>query len=244
VYLDDSTLKSSADILYIYTDVLAFTEQETVISPPSNGTIQIIARVITADTPVHLKIVSVAGSSCAISIYASVVDQPNTISADGLSPMTLRLGPGSGNVGVTLGVFPEGPQLGELKRYSTDNHSDFQSSLQTQLRIALALFWRSTSIAISLCSHVATTTLKPNQYPLINTQAVSLGQQLAVQAMTGPDVSYIPVLAMDDYMDTLQTALDAVSALKISIIDSKTRNRLSRIRNRHGASCCSMRSTS
>lgn len=215
VYLDASTvLQKPAHRLYIYTDVLAFTEQEIVMSPPKNAVIQIFARVLTANTPVKLKLVPADGSSCAIAIYASVLDQPITVSTGDFDPVTLELGPGTGNVGVSLAVRNGKLEHEYETRYSADQHPDFQASLQTQLRIALALFWRSPSIAISICAHVAAATTHPARYPLINVQAVALGQQLAAQAMTGPNSSYFPVLVINQYMHTLQTASNAVAVFE------------------------------
>ncbi|KAI0453830.1 hypothetical protein F5B21DRAFT_525467 [Xylaria acuta] len=215
VYLDGSSLlKTEALRVYVYADVLALTELESVLLPPSNATIQVVARVITADGPVHLNFNPPTGSSCAISLYASVVDQPISVSAGGSDRATLDLGPGTDNVGVAVAFTPDTVATEYLKNYLTDGHADFQASLQTQLRIALALFWKNTAIAISLCAHVATLTVSPQKYPLINAQAVALGQQLAAQAMTGPNTSYAPVLKISEYLDTMDSALQAVSAFE------------------------------
>lgn len=184
------------------------------ISPPSNATIQIIARVITADGPVHLDINPPSGSSCAISLYASIVDQPISISAGGSNPTTLQLGPETGNVGVVAAFTSDAVLTEYQKSYFLDNHAEFQAVLQTQLRIALALFWRNPAVAISLCAHVATVTVSPQQQPLINAQAVALGQQLAAQVMTGPNTSYAPVLKISEYLDTMGAAVEAVSAFE------------------------------
>ncbi|KAI0521854.1 hypothetical protein F5B22DRAFT_506471 [Xylaria bambusicola] len=214
VYLDGSSLlKTTASRIYIYADVLALTELETVLTPPANATIQIVARVLTADGPVHLKFNQSSGS-CVISLYASIVDQPISVSAAGSNLTTLELGSGTGNVGVVAG-FTSGSVIIEYqKRYFIDTHADFQLLLQTQLRVALALFWRNISISVSLCAHVATVTVLPQQYPLINAQAVALGQQLSARAMTGSDASYAPVLKISEYLNTMDSALDALSAFE------------------------------
>ena len=100
VYLDGSTLlERLVKELYIYTDVLAFTGQEITISPGTHGTIQIVTRILTADAAVHLKVLE---TSCVISIYASVIDQPIQISTGDSEPTTLNLGPASGNAGVVI----------------------------------------------------------------------------------------------------------------------------------------------
>jgi hypothetical protein len=207
-------LKTDASRVYIYADVLALTELESVLSPRSNATIQVVARVITADGPVHLNVNPPEGGSCAISLYASVVDQPISVSVGGSSQTTLELGTGTGNLGVVT-VFTSGNLMTEYQnRYFIDGGADFQAGLQTQLRIALAVFWKNTGIAVSLCAHVATMTVSPQQYPLINAQAVALGQQLAVRAMTGPNTSYAPVLKISEYLDTMDSAVQAVSAFE------------------------------
>ncbi|KAE8148376.1 hypothetical protein BDV25DRAFT_141848 [Aspergillus avenaceus] len=215
VYLDSSTLsEKSVDRLYIYTDVLAFTESEVTISPPKASRVYIFTRVLTADAPVNIRLSPAAESTCSVLIYASILDQPVTISAGGSIPTTLQLGPGTGHLGLAAVASGDGLEVEYENLYSVDQHFDFEASLQTQLRIALALFWRNSSIAISLCAHVAAATSKPSQYPLINAQAVSLGQQLAAQAMSGPNSSYVPVLPIDTYMDTLQTAMVATSTFE------------------------------
>ncbi|KAK5634675.1 hypothetical protein RRF57_010388 [Xylaria bambusicola] len=206
VYLDGSSLlKTTASRIYIYADVLALTELETVLTPRANATIQVVARVLTADGPIQLNFNQSSGSSV-ISLYASIVDQPISVSAE--------LGSGTANVGVVAGFTTASVMIEYQKKYFIDTHADFQLLLQTQLRVALALFWRNTAIAVSLCAHVATVTVLPQQYPLINAQAVALGQQLSARAMTGSDVSYAPVLKISEYLDSMDSALDAVSAFE------------------------------
>lgn len=213
VYLEASAaLLPSLLRLNVFSDVLAFTEQETIISPYKNGIIQIMCRVLTADAPVNIVIPSDA--SGAISIYAAIVDQPITV-ATGDDKLTLDLGPESENVGVALG-FSKGKLDYEYeKKYPTSRSDDLKASLNTLLRIALVQFWKNTSIAISLCSYVATMTTNKEDYNLLNTQAVALGQQLAGQAMAGPSMSYAPVLVLNRYKETTQNALNAATAFEL-----------------------------
>ncbi|GKZ26261.1 hypothetical protein AbraIFM66951_004450 [Aspergillus brasiliensis] len=218
VYLDESKIESPADqLLYLYTDVFAFTKPEVTISPEAYAEIQIIARVLTADTPVNLKVVPNTGYH--IYIYASVIDQPISVSLssnDRLEPLLLELGPSTGNVGVRLSVFPDCIDPEYQTAYVRAVDVDLQASLNTQLRVALALFWGNTALAISICSYVASVTSNPalSDYSKINAQAGALGQQLAAQAMTGPDMGYAPVLQVDQYLSTVHDALDAVSAFE------------------------------
>ncbi|KAI0007533.1 hypothetical protein F4779DRAFT_619521 [Xylariaceae sp. FL0662B] len=217
VYVDESILSanSSTELLYIYTDVFAFTEPEITIAAPAYAQIQILARVITATTPVHLKVQPDLDAGYQIYVYTSILDQPITVSTGKSTPVNLELGPGTGNVGVLLSVHTDHINIKYQQGYAHSKDDDFQASLETQLRIAEALFWRSTSLSISLCSHVAVATANPaGFYPQINTQALALGQQLAAQAMTGPDMSYAPVLNIEQYKSTVRDALDTVSAFK------------------------------
>ncbi|KAI1271857.1 hypothetical protein F5Y07DRAFT_403944 [Xylaria sp. FL0933] len=215
VYLDASTvLTAPTNQLYLYTDVLAFTKQETVISPPAYGLIQIVARVLTADNPINLKFVTAGDDGCVVWIYASMLDQPITVSSGTSKPITLTLGLETGNAGVFLTVQPNAISTEYVTDFAAVTREEFQASLETQLRLAQVLFWRKTSIAISLCAYVATVTAHPPSNSEINAQAVALGQQLAAQAMTGPNASYAPALVLESYKATVRDALDAVAAFE------------------------------
>ena len=176
--------------------------------------IHLVARVFTAATPTNLKVVCTKG--CVIWVYVDILDQPITVSAGSAEsdPVPLELGPGTANRGVFLTVDPNGVDAQYKNSFEADKVDDLQSSLETQLRIALVLFWSNPSIAISLCAYVAKATASPPAYPQINTQAVALGQQLAAQAMTGPNMGYAPVLQLDEYRTSVHDALDAVSAFE------------------------------
>ncbi|GAB0136277.1 hypothetical protein EsDP_00004584 [Epichloe bromicola] len=213
VYFDASdALLPSWSRLNVFTDVLAFTAPETSISPHKNGIIQIATRVITANAPV--KIVIPEGAYGGMSIYAAILDQPVTVVAGGESLM-LDLGPDSEYAGLSMS-FNDGKLEYEYEKKYMDSRSDeFKACLNTQLRIALVQFWKNVSIAISLCSYVATMTTDQEYFNLLNTQAVALGQQLAGQALAGPDMSYAPVLTLARYKETTQNALNAATAFEI-----------------------------
>ncbi|KID85265.1 hypothetical protein MGU_07503 [Metarhizium guizhouense ARSEF 977] len=198
-------------LLNIFTDVFALTKHETVISPCKNGTIQITARVLTADAPAT--IVIPPDASGAISIYAAILDQPVTVT-NGSDTLKLDLGPESEYIGVSIG-FSQGKLEHEYeKKYPSTSSDDLKASLNTQLRIALVQFWKNISIAVSLSSYVATMTTNREYFNLLNTQAVAVGQQLAGQAMAGPDMSYAPVLVLDRYKESTQQALNAATAFE------------------------------
>ncbi|GAB1210833.1 hypothetical protein APSETT445_009631 [Aspergillus pseudonomiae] len=213
IYRDESRIvQPPSQLWYAYTDVFAFTQPEVTISPEAYGSMQIIARVLTADTPTHLKVIP--DTICWIYIYASILDQPLSVSVGDQEPLLLELGPSTGNVGVKMIVFPDHIDLEYQDVYIRAVDEDLQSSLETQLLIALVLLWRNPSIATSICSYVASVTsdLALNFYAQINTQAVALGQQLVAQAMMGQDIS--PALKIDQYMSTVRDALDAVTTFE------------------------------
>ncbi|KAK5994343.1 hypothetical protein PT974_04817 [Cladobotryum mycophilum] len=197
VFLDASTvLNPGLHSLHIYTDVLGFMAEDIIITPAKNGIVQIVARVLTAAKPVTLRV--------------PLATRP---------PVPCRfmrpyLGTDTDNVGVVV-AFDNGEVITEyLKRYPDDSHAELQASLETELRIALAQFWENSSIAISICAHVAAITANQKIYSMLNTQAVALGQQLAGRVMAGQDMTHAPVLVLDTYKETMQLALDAASAFQ------------------------------
>ncbi|KAE8342030.1 hypothetical protein BDV24DRAFT_174133 [Aspergillus arachidicola] len=182
IYLDESKIiKPPSQLWYAYTDIFAFTQPDITIFPEAYGSIQIITRVLTADTPINLKVVP--DTICWIYIYASILDQPISMSVGDQEPLSLELGLGTGNVGVKLIVFPDKIDLEYQECYMRAVDEDLRASLNTQLRIARALQWKNTSIATSLCSYVdsVTTDMALGFYSQVNAQAVALGQQLAAK---------------------------------------------------------------
>ncbi|GMF79021.1 unnamed protein product [Aspergillus oryzae] len=178
---ESKIINPPSQLWYAYTDIFAFTKPEITISPEAYASMQIITRVLTADTPINLKIVP--DTICWIYIYASILDQRISVSVDGQEPLLLELGPGTGNVGVKLIVFPDKIDLEYLECYMRAVDEELHASLNTQLCIARALQWNDTAIASSLCSYVVsvTTDIELSFYSQINAQAVALGQQLAAK---------------------------------------------------------------
>ncbi|KAI9648028.1 hypothetical protein NHQ30_002656 [Ciborinia camelliae] len=210
IYMDASeALKTPKTFLYTYSDVLAFTKKETIIEAPDGGMVTIMTRVISATAPTHLKLVTDKG--CIVRIYATIIDQPLKVSVNGSEPILLEIGTGTEYVGVVLTVLPDKINQNYQKSYPKNQDDDFEAQLSAQLRIALVLFWRNTSIAISICAYVAAATTNPPLYNELNTQAAALGQQLAAQTITGPDMNYAPVLVIDDYKSTMNDILKALS---------------------------------
>ncbi|KAE8155242.1 hypothetical protein BDV25DRAFT_134990 [Aspergillus avenaceus] len=216
VYLGDDVFGSlPAQLSYYYTDVFAFTKPKVTISAPEFSLVQIFARVLTADTPVELNAVPDPDSEgFQIQFYASKLDQPITVSTANAKPVSLELGPGTGNMGALLTVRQGKIIVRYTDLYFRDENDRLKASLETQLRIASSLFWTSTSIATDLCSYITQVTANPPLYSQINTQAAALGQQLTAQAMTGPDMDYAPVLKIDNYMTTVRDGVAVVSAFQ------------------------------
>ncbi|CDM30769.1 hypothetical protein DTO013E5_585 [Penicillium roqueforti] len=212
ILLDAPTvLDFSMHNLYIYADVLVFPASEITISPAASGIVQILARVLTAAAPITLLIPPGDAATCAISIYAPVLDQPISVRTGDSKPITLELGPTTANVGVIL-TFSGGEVTADYqKRYPTDNHPELQASLETELRNALSGFWKNSSVGISICAYVAAITHNQKAYSMLNTQAAALGQQLAGRAIAGPNMSYAPTLPLDTYEKTAKLALAAAS---------------------------------
>lgn len=215
VFLDASVaLDPGMHSLNVYTDVLAFMTEDITIDPAKYGTVNIVARVLTAAKPVTLRVPSGDAATSAISIYARVLDQPISVCTGDSEPVALDLGADTENVGAAV-AFDNGNIIVEyLKKYPYDSHPELQASLETELRIALVQFWINSSIAISICSYVAVITAGQKSYTMLNTQAVALGQQLAGRVMAGQNMTYAPVLVLDTYEKTMQLALTAASAFE------------------------------
>lgn len=98
-------MNPSVQLQYLYADVFAFTQSEITIAPVAYTDIQVIARVLTADQPVHLSL-SPDVSGFRLWIFAFILDQPVSVSVAGEKPIVLELGPGTENMGVRLSVFP------------------------------------------------------------------------------------------------------------------------------------------
>ncbi|KAE8371743.1 hypothetical protein BDV26DRAFT_275485 [Aspergillus bertholletiae] len=217
VYLTSTELIDSLiyNVMYIYIDILAFDSPEVTLSPTADSMFVLTARVLTADAPVTLKVHPAPNTGCVIRIYASILDQPVTVqSPDPSQSVRLELGPENDHLGAVVTVGTSSISVAYYQEYFDLPDEVFQAMLATQLRIAQALFWQKPSISISLCAHGATATARPALYPELNAQAVALGQQLAAQAMTGPDTTYAPALTISQYRRTVEDAINALEAFE------------------------------
>ncbi|TGO09626.1 hypothetical protein BTUL_0159g00110 [Botrytis tulipae] len=204
VFLNTSAvLPHSMSRVNTYSDVLAL-EQTTIIAPNDNGTILIVSRVLTSNGPVTLTVPRGLTTTCVVSIYTSVINQPITVATgDNTRRIALdQIGTGKVNAGVIVVFSPNGLQVEYQRYYPSTTSKELQASLNTQLQIGLIQFWRNSSIAISLCSH---------QEHLVSNW---LAQQLAGQAMAGKNMSYAPVLVLSRYKETTQAALNAAAAFE------------------------------
>ncbi|RAL12818.1 uncharacterized protein BO97DRAFT_343662 [Aspergillus homomorphus CBS 101889] len=215
----------------IYTDILALTEPEIQMSADELTDLEVNARVITADQPVHLNMSKSGAKKCVMVIYAAVLDQPISVSIEGDQRTELELGVDFGHLQAEI-KFDDG----KLEVYYSDRHGDDQTSvyqafLDTELRVALSVCWSYPAVAILICSFVAKSAATAGSHALSKAQAVSLGQQLAAHAMTGPDSYYAPTLTFDEYVVTLdsqrqaaenfQEQYEAFQAAKNQVDDAK-----------------------
>ncbi|KAL4802413.1 hypothetical protein BDV18DRAFT_163817 [Aspergillus unguis] len=220
VYLDaKQALNSDLATVGIFTDVLVFTEEKTVIKLPVSGSFSIHSRLLTTPPKAHLELAPQPGQGGAVLIYASEIEGEITYSVSGSTSVSkIELGLGSKHVAVTLVVEAGKVEAIYQEAYGAvaEYHEYFQQLLDTQLRIATVLFWSKPEISFSLASHVAKASLQSTEGPggLVNMQAVSLGQQLTAQAMTGPNMNFFPVLQVGSYKETLQTAIDPADAFE------------------------------
>lgn len=216
IYLDGiAVLKQPLTDCEIYTDVLAFAgTDEVILSLGEDTTIEINARVLTADQPVHLNMTKKGAQSSAIMIYTAVVDQPVSISVEGKQLTTLELGVDSGNFGAEIAFTGGQLSVSYASGHDYDATAFYQAYLDTELRVALALFWARPAIAISICAYVARSTYGTGAHSLSNAQAVALGQQLAAHALAGSNANYAPTLPFKTYHDTMLDQLAAAQTFE------------------------------
>ncbi|OJJ96584.1 hypothetical protein ASPACDRAFT_1874688 [Aspergillus aculeatus ATCC 16872] len=171
--------------------------------------LEVNARVITADQPVHLNMSKTGAKKCIMVIYAAVLDQAISVSIEGDQRTELDLGVDSGHLQAEI-KFDDGKlEVSYSDRHGDDRTAAYQAFLDTELRVALAVCWSSPAVAISICSWVAKSVATAGSHALSQAQAVSLGQQLAAHAMTGSDSYYAPTLTFDEYVLTLETQRQA-----------------------------------
>ncbi|KNG88049.1 hypothetical protein ANOM_004109 [Aspergillus nomiae NRRL 13137] len=225
-------------------DVLGFHPDTTVDLSKTAGGIQLYGRVLTADSPVNIKLQAKNVAAGSFTIYGTTLDQKFTYSIDGVDGVdgkvqnTLSLGPGTGNIGLDIVIDKStkpAVTTAWIKDYSLcwDNYR-LVDTLATQLRIASILFWSHPDLALALTVYVGLCTGSSAKYDgSTNLQAVSLGQQLAIQKLLGPTGNYVPVLAVDKYIDSQTLLLNTGEAFQTQYQRFQDRN--NDLRDRHAA---------
>ncbi|TRM69545.1 hypothetical protein BD626DRAFT_390571 [Schizophyllum amplum] len=221
VFTDLGTLKTDeAEFTFVYTDVLALTPGSSVRLPlPDLASINLYARIVTADQPVTIELVTSSQRTAQVMLWATYIDQPVSVTLAGRpTPQLLDLGVKSGNVGVSIIASNGNLSITYIRDYDDQDldspTSDLSRMFATQLRIASTLFWIQPTIASSLTWHVVRATCQSYGCALLNVQASALQQQLNAAQLAGPGMSYAPVLKLDYYKSTINVVLDAGAAFQ------------------------------
>lgn len=207
VYLEyPKIVPDGIKIFRAFADVIALGMQTEIDLSKSKLTM-LAARVLTADSDVNLEFIPVESQECAMSIYAAILDRPLSYSVKGTNYKGVldwkpKLGDTKTYVGVRI-IFHSGskePKIEYLEKYvDALPQAQLLQSMKTQIRVASVLFWTKPAIATSLARYLASATAKLENQGMLNLQAVTLGQQLAAQAIVGPNMSYAPVLRAGEY---------------------------------------------
>ena len=214
VYVDASTTPIDDNVMtVIAADVFAFESRHVSFLLPKHGILRLYTRTITAPAPLNLDLSIEDDSGGVVEIFASVLDQPITLSCGHQKGISLKLGVGSGNVGARIKLSNGKMNIDYQQHYGNlrTHPKEFRTHLKTQLRIASLLFWGMPYVGVSLTAHVSRACVKGDAGSLLGAQADSLGKQLAAQILAGPDTSFAPVLQLEQYMNTLKAAIDAAA---------------------------------
>ncbi|KAL1861501.1 hypothetical protein VTK73DRAFT_7066 [Phialemonium thermophilum] len=212
----------TATNIYIYGDVLSLEYP----SPPTVNLstwahtrhVSLFGRVMTAMTPIELSIPRIGNDSeplYSFTIWAAHLDQPWRVTyrdADGTETWSqnLELGFETGHLGAKIRRTRGVPVVEYYDSYPADDNPLFEGYLQTELRIATTLFWSHPHMSLSICGFLAKLTANSPEHTQINTQAASLGQQLATRFMLERNLNYVPELDLEQYQDDTQARLDVV----------------------------------
>ena len=198
----------------VYSDIVAFNSTTSTIIVPNGGAVCFYTRVITSPGPLSITLVPAGTSPSLLVIYASKLDQPVTIKSGNSPSVTLSIGGRSANVGVEVSLQAGRVTYDYQRAWDTLEVSapELSLTLNTQLRVASILFWLKPAVADAIVTHVGLVTAKSPQGAMMNISANSIGQQLTASALTGPGVTYAPVLTLDAYKRTLQGAIDTAAA--------------------------------
>jgi hypothetical protein len=204
-----------------FADVISL-QTQTEIDLSKSKLTMLAARVLTANSSMSLEFVPADNQECAVVIYASTLDHPLSYSVKGTSykgVLDWKPKPGDDKtyVGVQI-LFSSGsnkPEIEYLEKYNNAiPQQQLLQSMKTQIRVASVLFWTKPAIATSLASYLASATSKLENQGVMNLQAVTLGQQLAAQAVVGPNMSYAPVLSTDEYEKVVSSLVTTAKAFE------------------------------
>jgi hypothetical protein len=200
------------DTVRAFADVIALDAKVPINLSKLTSTL-LCTRVLTSEANVELEFIpGTKHDESPLIIYAEVQDHPITYSVSGTDYRGTIEVIKKGYVGVMI-WFPDGsdqPRLEYLSDYGDAIPSEqLVKSMETQLRIASALFWASPAISISQAKYLAGATNRLPGLSAMNLQAVTLGQQLVAQALTSPNMNYAPVLSMGDYRRTVDSMIKA-----------------------------------
>jgi len=213
IYLEyPQFVSKSADTVRAFADVIALGEKVPIDLGKVTSTM-LCTRVLTSEGSVELDFnLGTAHDESVFIIHAEVVDHPITYSVTGTDFRGTIEVIKKGYAGVMI-YFSKGsdqPKFEYLDDYdNTIETEQLVMNMKTQLRIASALFFAWPEISISQARYLAGTTTKLPGLSAMNLQAVSLGQQLAAQALTGPNMNYAPVLSIGDYRRTVESMITA-----------------------------------
>lgn len=128
--------------------------------------------------------------------------------------VTLSIGDASANVGVEISLQGGRVTYSYQREWDSLEVSapELSLTLNTELRVASILFWLKPAVADAIATHVGRITGRSSQGAMMNISANAIGQQLTASALTGPGVTYAPVLTLDAYKRTLQGAIDTAAA--------------------------------
>jgi hypothetical protein len=164
--------------------------------------------VVTADKPLTLRIEPSSASQALFEFAASKLDQPVFLSVGTNAPVQLNFGPTSTTYGVNISLLNGATTIKYRSEYdSLDMASDeLIRCLQTQMRIAMNLFWINSALAKSIAQHIARVSYGSGVGANLSYQATAIVQQLNAQAC-GPGLSYAPVLNLATYKSVLDGAI-------------------------------------
>lgn len=157
-------------------------------------------------------------------LFASSVEQPIRIrvlagesDSTVLGEFLLELGAAaSRSCGVQVVVSGGTVDVSYLDTYDqVDNalcRDEVLRSIKTQLRLSDILFWTAPDIAQGISQHIMRMTVNSTFAADMHMQAASIAQQLLLNNYTGPDTTYAPVLKLETYQKTLESAIDLAMA--------------------------------